>query len=203
MSVVKPRRFVGSGTGVGSGVGEAAGVGEEPGAADAPGVPVGADVAVGAGDAVASGVGVARTDGRGVSDSTGPGVNWAAHVYAFVLAPWKKTNPMSRTPARNAPPMIHERYFSKTVCCRVRRALRDGLPLETRLVEVLDVVEVVDAFVSPVASAATDVGVVLAAAPSFVEAAGRAVGVVPRAGRRDFLANSGISVGCAPQNGAK
>jgi hypothetical protein len=190
-------------------VDDAAGVDDEPGAGDPPGVPlgagvaVGASVAVGAGVAVAAGVGVANTDGRGVSDSTGPGVSWAAHVYAFVLAPWKKTKPMSSTPARNAPPMIHERYFSKNVCCRVRRARRDGLPLETLLVEVLDVVdvdfaEVDDAFVAPVVSAAGGVGVVLASAASSVEAAGRVVGLVPRAGRRDFLANSGISVGCAP-----
>jgi hypothetical protein len=92
--------------------------------------------------------------------------------------------------------MIHERYFSKNVCCRVRRALRDGLPLETRALDEPEGVAV-DLGVS-VGWSAAEVEAELAAAPSLVEASGRVVEVVPRAGRRDFLANSGISVGCTP-----
>src|SRR6187401_2724898 len=159
MSVVKLRRFVGSGTGVGSGVGEAAGEAEASGEVEeageaeasgvllADGVPLAAGVSLAAGVPLAAGVGVARTDGRGVSDSTGPGVSCAPQVYALVFAPCRKTKPISRMPARNAPPMIHERYFSKKVCWRVRRTLREGLPVEGRVVGVHEVdegVEVVD-----------------------------------------------------------
>ena len=97
--------------------------------------------------------------------------------------------------------MIQERYLSEKVCCRVRRTRRDGLPDDTRLADV--VVEVVEAgLVVPAVCSETGVVVELSAAPSFVVAAGRVVGVVPRAVRRDFLANSGISVGCA-ENGGK
>jgi hypothetical protein len=166
-----------------AGVPDAAGV-ELADGVDAAGEPLGAEVAV------AAGVGVARTDGRGVTDSTGPGVSWAAHVYALVFAPWKNTKPMSRRPARKAPPMIHERYFSKNVCWRVRRTLREGLPVETRVVEAGGVGEVVGAeaevemgvgVASELASASPVIGVP-------VVAAGRVVGLTPRAGRRDFLA---------------
>jgi hypothetical protein len=206
MSVVKPRRLVGSGAGVDEAPGEAAG---DPGAAGeaeasgvlAAGVPDAAGVALAAGVAaagvplaaevaVAAGVGVASTDGRGVSDSTGPGVSSAAHTYAFVFAPWKNTKPMSRRPARNAPPMIQERYFSKTVCWRERRTLRDGLPVDVRVVEAEDVGGVVGAE----ADAEMGVGVaseLVSASPVIgvpVVAGGRVVELTPRAGRRDFLA---------------
>jgi hypothetical protein len=198
--------LVGSGTGVGEAPGEAAGDPEAAGEADASGVlaagvpdaagvedaagVAAAGVPLGAEVAVAAGVGVASTDGRGVSDSTGPGVSCAAQTYAFVFAPWKNTKPMSRRPARNAPPMIHERYFSKKVCWRERRTLREGLPVDTRVVEAGEVVGVVGAeaevemgvgVASELASASPVIGVP-------VVAGGRVVELVPRAGRRDFLA---------------
>lgn len=201
---MKPRRLVGSGTALGDAPGEAAGEPEAAGEADesgglAAGVPDAAGVELAAGvDAggvplgteVAAGVGVASTDGRGVTDSTGPGVSSAAQTYALVFAPWKNTNPMSRRPARNAPPMIHERYFSKNVCWRVRRTLRDGLPVDPRVVEAGDAggvagaateVETSVGVASELASASPVIGVP-------VVAGGRVVELVPRAGRRDFLA---------------
>jgi hypothetical protein len=77
---------------------------------------------------------------------------------------------------------------------------REGLPLDTRVVEVDEVEDVADRGVvdsDVVVEAGVRVSSELGAASAPVVAAGRVVGVVPRAGRRDFLANSGISVGAA------
>lgn len=78
--MVKPKRAVGSGSGVGDGVGEPDGAGEEAGLADAAGDPV----ADGEGDAVRPGVG-----GLGVTLSTGPGVSSVSQAYADAPLDWK------------------------------------------------------------------------------------------------------------------
>ena len=106
--------------------------------------------------------------------------------------------------------MSQERYFSRNVCWRVRRTRREGLPVaervvevEERVVEVDELVEVVDEADSSGAEGDAVIGVTceVSAASAPVVAAGRVVEVVPRAGRRDFLANSGISVGVAENGG--
>jgi hypothetical protein len=76
--VLKPRRGVGSGTGVTAGVGDGAAVGEADGAAVGAVDPLGAAVieGVGVADGVGLGVGVGRP---GVSDSLGPGVRSPPH----------------------------------------------------------------------------------------------------------------------------
>ena len=104
--------------------------------------------------------------------------------------------------------MSHERYFSRNVCWRVRRTRREGLPVKERVVEVEELVVEVDELVEVVDGSVVESDAVmgvareLGAASAPVRAAGRVVEVVPRAGRRDFLANSGISVGVA-ENGGK
>jgi hypothetical protein len=134
ISVAKPRRGVGSAAGLAGALGdapaEADGAIVAAGEPEAAGAPLGALEATGEAEAaaepdaageplaagavedgtgVAVGVGVARIDGRGVSDSTGPGVNSESQIHGLAVELWKKTNPSTRTPTRAAPPMIRPR----------------------------------------------------------------------------------------------
>lgn len=111
MDVVNPSLAVGSGCGVPDAAGEplatgepfVTGVPDAAGEPDAAGDAAGDPVAPAPGDDVRPGAGVG---GRGVTDSTGPGVSCEPQTYAAVLPVWKKRKPMSRTPSTAAPPMI-------------------------------------------------------------------------------------------------
>ena len=118
IDVVKPSRAVGSGSGVaddagvadGAALAEGAALADAAGEPEASGLPDAAAVAEGSadgsGEAVRPGVGVG---GRGVTDSTGPGVSWDSHAYADPPEDWKKRKPINSTPTTAAPPRIRLR----------------------------------------------------------------------------------------------
>jgi hypothetical protein len=89
---------VGSGCGDGDAVGDSAGDAVGASVGDAPGEAAGDPVAASVGEALGDGDGVGVA-GRGVTDSTGPGVSSESQVYAALADPWKNIQPMSKTPA--------------------------------------------------------------------------------------------------------